>query len=155
MNEQTDLDQLCECFLQTVHRFAQLEKEMHTYGTGQKLHLSETHTIVDVGNHDNINITGLARLQGVSRSAASQMVSRLVKKGFLRKDLSPKTENEVVLSLTKAGENVWQWHKQQHVWLREKLTAIFAEYPDDTIVQLQSLMGKMQTLWQNLPEQIE
>lgn len=72
MNEQTDLDQLCECFLQAVHRFAHLEKEMHTYGTGQKLHLSETHIIVDVGNHDNINITGLAKLQGVSRSAVSR-----------------------------------------------------------------------------------
>ena len=155
MNEQANIDQLCECFLQTVHQFGQLEKEMHTYGTGQKLHLSETHTIVDVGNHDNINVTGLAKLQGISKSAVSQMVSRLVKKGFIRKEPSPKTENEVVLSLTEAGKKVWQWHEKQHVWLSEKLTDIFAEYPRDTIAQLQSLMEKMQTLWQGIPEQIE
>lgn len=155
MNEEPNLDQLCECFLQTVHRFGQLEKEMHLYGAGQKLFLSETHTIVEVGNHDGINITGLAKLQGISKSAASQMVSRLVKKGLIRKELSPKTENEVVLSLTEAGKSVWQRHEKQHVWLREKLTAVFAEYPGDTIAQLQSLMKKMQTLWQEISEQIE
>lgn len=155
MDKQTNIDRLCECFLQTVHQFGRLEKEMHTYGTEQKLHLSETHTIAAVGSYDAINITNLAKLQGVSRSAASQMVSRLVKKDFIQKKISPKTENEVVLSLTKNGKKVWQWHEKQHVWLREKLTSIFAEYPGDTLVQLQSLMEKMQAVWKRIPEQIK
>lgn len=155
MNEQTQIDRLCECFLQTVHQFGRLEKEMHTYGTEEKLYLSETHTIVDIGNNDDINITRLASLQGISKSAASQMVSRLVKKGFIQRELSPKTENEVVLSLTESGEKVRQWHEKQHVWLREKLTGILAGYPDDTIAQLQSLMTKIQNVWETIPEQIK
>ncbi|HHV31666.1 MAG TPA: MarR family transcriptional regulator [Clostridiales bacterium] len=155
MNEEAKMDQLCEHFLQTVHQFGQLEKEMHIYGTKQKLHLSETHTIVDIGNNDCINITKLAKLQGISKSAASQMVSRLVKKGFIRRELSPKTENEVVLSLTESGEKICKWHEKQHIWLRKRLSSILADYPNDTIAQLQSLMTSLQSLWETIPEQVK
>lgn len=155
MDEPAKIEELCELFLQTVHQFGQLEKKAHTFGSEKKLHLSETHTIVDIGNHDRINISKLAKLQGVSRSAACQMVGRLVKKGYIRKEISLETENEVVLSLTESGEKVLWWHEMQHVWLRKKLGSILAAYPDDTIAQLQSLMTDMQNLWETIPDEVK
>lgn len=153
--DQNRLDLLCECFLQTVHRFGELEKEAHTFGGEQTLHLSEVHTIVAIGSRDRMNMVTLSKLQGVSRSAVTQMVGRLAKKGFVKKEISPETENEVVLSLTEEGEQVCQWHERQHRWLREQLTVLFARYPDPFAAQLSSLMEKMQGLWSSIPEDLK
>lgn len=151
-SNQKQLDFLCEQFLQTVHRFGELEKESHTFSGEQVLHLSETHTIVAIGSRDRINMVTLSKLQGVSRSAVTQMVSRLVKKGFVKKEVSPETENEVLLSLTEKGKQVCQWHERQHQWLRGQLTELLSRYPDPFAAQLSSLMEEMQSLWESIPE---
>ena len=153
MNERAQIDRLCELFVQTVNRYNRLEKEMHAYGAKQGLHLSETHTIVDIGAHEDLNITKLARIQGVSKSAASQMVSKLVKKGFVQKEFSPETENEVVLSLTESGKKIRQEHEKQHIWLRNHLADILANHPDSTIETLIALAAEIQKLWDSLPHQ--
>ncbi|MDD3797441.1 MAG: MarR family transcriptional regulator, partial [Lachnospiraceae bacterium] len=114
------LDKLCDLFNQTVNQYAEFEKETHSYGADIPFHLSDTHTIVAIGKHENINIVKLSRLQGTSRSASSQMVSKLVKKGFVKKEVSPKTDNEIVMSLTETGKEVFYSHEKQHQWLRGK-----------------------------------
>jgi len=151
---QKQLDLLCDRFLQTVHQFGELEKQVHTFEDGQKLHLSETHTMVAIGSHDGINIVTLSKLQGVSRSAVTQMVGRLVKKGFVKKEVSPRTENEVVLSLTEKGKQVCRWHENQHQWLREQLAKRFAQYSGSFASQLASLMDEMQSIWNSVPKDL-
>ena len=83
MNEPIDMDLICNVFLQTVNQYGQLEKHLHT--ADQELCLSEIHTVAAVGAQEGINITALAKKQGISKSAVSQMVSKLVKKGYIIK----------------------------------------------------------------------
>lgn len=85
--ENTSIDRLCESFLQTINQYNALEKKTHTYDIDPQIYLSEIHTIVAVGAHEAINVTGLAQLQGTSKSAVSQSISKLVKKGFVEKGL--------------------------------------------------------------------
>ena len=99
MNDETTLDALCNRFLQVVNQYQQLEKQSRQL-LSTDLHLSETHTIIAIGDNEQINVTTLAELQRVSRSAASQMVTRLVQKGYVIKQTSPKTDNEVCLLYT-------------------------------------------------------
>lgn len=144
------VDQLCELYLQTINQYSALQKSTHTYDVEPKIYLAEIHTIAAIRAHENINITDLAKLQGTSRSAASQAVSRLVKKGFIEKRVSPDTDNEVILSLTEKGEKVSDLHDKQHILLREKLTAILNKYPPETVDILSSLAIDVQKMWKEL-----
>lgn len=129
-----------------------LEKQTHTYDLEPKIYLAEIHTIAAIGAHENINITSLAKMQGTSKSAVSQTVSKLVKKGFIDKRSSPETDNEVVLLLTEKGKQVFDMHEKQHTWLRAQLAAIFQKYPQGTIDILSSLTADIQKMWEKIPE---
>lgn len=151
MKNTDKIDRLCDLFNQMVNQYGKLEKELHTYGTNVPLHLSDTHTIVAIGKNGNINITNLAKLQGISRSAVSQMISKLVKRELVKKEISPETDNEVVLSLTETGAVIFQAHETQHQWLQAQLTAILEKYPEDTIDILMKLGVEIQDMWNTLP----
>lgn len=144
------LNELCDLFNQIVNQYGKIEKEVHCFGVDIPLHLSDTHTIVTIGKHTDINIVNLSRLQGITRSAASQMVSKLVKNGFVKKEISPKTDNEVFLTLTETGKEVFNAHEKQHQWLREKLADIFEKYPEDTIDTLIKIGTDLQNVWEAL-----
>lgn len=144
------IDQLCELFLQAINQYSVLEKQTHTYDIEPKIYLAEIHTIVAIGTHENINITDLAKLQGTSKSAVSQAISKLVKKGFIVKEVSPDTDNEVVLSLTEKGIKVTDMHEKQHTLMRKKLAAIFEKYPSETINILSSLAVDVQKMWREM-----
>lgn len=149
MNDITAIDQLCELFLQTMNQYTMLEKQIHTYDLEPKIYLAEIHTIVAIGTYENINITRLAKLQGTSKSAVSQAVSKLVKKGFIEKKNSPETDNEVVLLLTEKGKQVADMHEKQHILLRKKLVTVFDKYPPEMISTLSSLALDVQKIWRD------
>ena len=144
------LDELCDFFNQVINQYEKFEKETHCFDIDTPLHLSDTHTIVAIGKHPNINIMNLSRLQGISRSAASQMVSKLVKRGFVKKEISLKTDNEVSLFLTELGEKVYYAHERQHRWLRAKLADTFEKYPKDTIDILMDIGKDIIGIWEIL-----
>lgn len=147
------MDQLCELFLQTINQYSVLEKQTHTYNIEPKIYLAEIHTVVAVGAHENINITDLAKLQGTSKSAVSQVIQKLVKKGFIEKKVSPETDNEVILLLTQKGKRVATMHEKQHALLRAKLAAIFEKYPAEAMDILSSLAVDVQKMWGEILEQ--
>ena len=142
------LNELCDLFNQVVNQYGKFEKEVHAFGVDIPLHLSDTHTIVAIGKHTNINIVNLSRLQGISRSAASQIVSKLVKRGFVKKEVSPKTDNEIVLTLTETGKNVYYAHEKQHQQLKAKLTEIFEKYPAGTLDTLMQIGTDLKNIWE-------
>lgn len=150
--ENVAIDKLCELFLQTINQYSTLEKKMHTYDVDPPIYLSEIHTVAAVGAHEAINVTGLAQLQGTSKSAVSQAVGKLVKKGFVEKRTSPDTDNEVVLLLTEKGRQVYDMHESQHDWLKSQLAAVFEKYPPDTISVLSGLAVDIQGIWAQLLE---
>lgn len=147
------LDELCDLFNQIVNQYGKFEKEVHAFGADIPLHLSDTHTIVAIGKHSNINIVNLSRLQGISRSAASQMVSKLVKRGFVKKEISPKTDNEIILTLTETGKNIYDTHEKQHRQLKAKLAEIFENYPADTLDTLMKIGTDLKAIWETASKQ--
>ena len=144
------LDELCDFFNLMINQYEKFEKGTHCFDISMQLHLSDTHTIVAIGKHPNINIISLSRLQGISRSAASQMVSKLVRRGFVKKEVSPKTVNEISLFLTETGQEVYHAHERQHQWLKEKLADIFEKYPENTIDLLMKIGGDIIGVWEIL-----
>lgn len=74
----------------------------------------EAHTVEAVGEQEPLSVTRLADHFGITKSAASQMVSKLVKRGFVVKKQAPHSNKEYELSLTPLGREVFDAHERFH-----------------------------------------
>ena len=74
----------------------------------------EIHTIQAIGEHEQINITGVAAHFGVTKGAASQMIAKLEDRGFLQKERVDHSNKELRLSLTKLGWRAFHAHERFH-----------------------------------------
>jgi DNA-binding MarR family transcriptional regulator len=69
---------------------------------------SEAHTLQAIGELESINVTSLGDHFGVTKSAASQIVSKLAKKGFVKKALSEHSGKELRLEMTEMGRQAFE-----------------------------------------------
>lgn len=111
MHDYRDVSRLSE---RVMHKYMQFEKRARCYGTDKPLTQAEIHSIVIIGEKPDINVTELAKLRGVTKGAASQMIYKLVEKGFVSKHVSPNSDTEVCLNLTKDGKIAFCVHQEYH-----------------------------------------
>lgn len=78
---------------------------------GLKLYPSEIHLIL-VMNEAPTNASHMAQMLNVTKGAVSQTISRLVKKGILIKEKDPYLKNELTLTFTPLGKEVYQQYRQ-------------------------------------------
>ncbi len=74
----------------------------------------EAHTIQAIGEKTPLCVKDISTRFGVSKSAASQMVSKLARKGFIDKQPSAHSNKELQLSLTPMGWQAFRAHEQAH-----------------------------------------
>jgi len=103
-----------ETFLRIINKFKVLEKIPINHGTGDLLYASEINTLEIIGISPGINLTQLAEKKGVTKSAASQIVAKLVKKKLVTKNQSPDHEKVFFLELTDAGRVAFENHEKFH-----------------------------------------
>lgn len=109
------------CFA-TYSKIETMEKQPRDFGTGDLLTNSEIHTIAAIGSHEAVNVTSLARHFGISKSAASQMVRRLVEGGLVEKHNDAKNDKENLrLRLTPRGKIAYIGHEHYHAKLDEQM----------------------------------
>lgn len=90
-------------------------EELHViYDEGIEVTPAEIHTIETIGKHEGISVTGVADSFGVTKSATSQLVSKLKKKGFVKVILSPRSNKEYELFLTEWGWRAFYAHEAMH-----------------------------------------
>lgn len=129
-----------------------IDSEPRAFDTAFPLTRAEVHTlsdIVDAGG--GLGITALADLQGVTKGAASQMTTRLQKKGLVEKRRSGGRDVE----LHPTGEGL-RAHRA-HMAFHRRISAFLASgYPDAATVErdteaLDRLLGLMDA-WQRIDE---
>lgn len=100
--------------LRVAKKYSRIE-ELHIpvdeYG---EITTREAHMIQAIGEHAQMNVTGLATYFGITKSAASQMVAKLTKKGFLEKEQAPNSNKELQVSLTQLGREAFHAHEIFH-----------------------------------------
>lgn len=143
MKDTKSMEELADLFVRVVNRYNEMEKIPYFTGTDLVLHRSEVHMIDAIGKNQDINITKLSKLQGITKAAVSKMVRNLVKKGLVTKSLSPETENEVVLNITDEGKKVFEIHREYHERLNGEFTGIFSGMSEQTLDDLRSTLTKM------------
>lgn len=75
---------------------------------------TESHTIEAIGEFKSINVTELGVHFGVSKSAASQIATKLAKKGYVTKTISETSGKELQLQLTELGWRAYEAHERCH-----------------------------------------
>ena len=100
--------------MRILNKHARLEEHSIRFDEGVEMTPREIHTIQAIGEKKNINIIGLAANFGVTKSAASQMVAKLVGKGFVEKGQAAHSNKELQLSLTELGWRAFHAHEGLH-----------------------------------------
>jgi DNA-binding MarR family transcriptional regulator len=77
-----------------------------------KLYPSEIHLILLIHQEQDTNATIMAEKLGVTKGAISQTLSRLEKKGMLRKIKDPYNKNELTVEFTPLGQQAIQQYLQ-------------------------------------------
>ncbi len=128
MHDYREVSRLSE---RVMHKYMQFEKRSRCYGTETPLTQAEIHTIAIVGEKPDINVTELAKLRGVTKGAVSQMVYKLVEKGFLSKHVSPNSDTEVCLNLTENGRTAFLVHQKYHEETGSEFAKIMSQMPQE------------------------
>ena len=132
-----DILKICELMLDSIAEFYECDSKARTFGTDTELYHSEIHMLQCIADNPNLHISGIARLLGVTRGAASQTAKRLERKQMIIKEASSLDNKKVVLRLTPKGETAYRSHKGGH----EKYNAMIAGILSDADAsQLQFLV---------------
>ncbi len=109
------------------------EKTPRAYGTEDVMYMEECHTLEMIGNNPNITISDIARNTGKTKSASSQLIDRLVKKGFLLKEGHPSNNRSYKLKLTEKGNLVFRKHQQYDKDSYKKIMEALTDFTDEDI----------------------
>ena len=97
------------------------EKKPRDYGIGDMLYPSEVHMIMVIGDNENMHVSELARIAGVTKGAVSQMISKLDKKGLIRKVKDSQNKSKILIALTNKGKIAYYKHAQVHEEMDKEL----------------------------------
>ena len=97
-----------------IARHIRIEKLSIQVGESLTVSPGEARAIQALGQNRGVNINTLGVLLGVTRSASSQMVGKLVKKGLVEKHASECNNKEINIYLTKIGEEAFANHEAFH-----------------------------------------
>ena len=106
-----------ECFEQVIAVFdrgydlaLEYDSIPHRYGD-EVLYQSEMHLIQAVGREPNITITAISKQSYKTKSACSQMVHKLRRKGLLYQSRNKENNREYNLNLTERGWEIYKLHE--------------------------------------------
>lgn len=99
----------------------------YDFDTGIPLYRAEIHTIQAIGENPGINVTALAEHMGVTKGAVSQTISKLAKKGLVKKMDAADNERETLLELTDLGLTGHRTHERFHMAMFDQVREYFGD----------------------------
>ncbi len=96
-----------------INKIIFLEKRNIFEYEGVKLFPSEVHILLYIEGGKSTNATNMSNKLGISKSAVSQTISRLEKKGVIVKDKDPYNKNELVITFTSFGQKAFGRYKKK------------------------------------------
>lgn len=107
-------DDVIRLFQRAASSYAQAEELPIQVNPSLMVSTREIHTIEAIGAKKLENVTSVAKQFGITKSAASQLVTKLEKKGLLKKLPSPTSGKELYLTLTELGWEASRQHEALH-----------------------------------------
>lgn len=115
-------------FSEVVRRMAWHDKKFHVYGETRPLYSSEIHAICLVGDHPGIHGGGIAEKMGATKSAASQILSKLERRGMIVRKTAADKKTKHAYTLSPSGRRVFAYHEAIHRDFDRKFNALLARH---------------------------
>ena len=116
-----DLFELYCTWMRVWNKMNIMESIPCMFGVNEPLFLTEIHTIQAIGKTPDNNVRIIADILGVTPSAASQVITKLTRRGLVRKIRGVRNEKEVSLQLTEQGMVAYNNHEQIHAQIYSRI----------------------------------
>lgn len=126
-----------------VHNY---DNKPRKYGTDDILYMVEVHTIRRIGRKPDITITEIASATDRTKGAVSLMIDKLVDKDLIIKGKDPSDSRRVILTLTKKGQRVFDFHEKKDNDAYEYYLKGFEDIPTEVIKNTTEVLDTFITL---------
>lgn len=106
------------------------------YAPGTSLYMREVHFIVAADPEKPVSISYLAKQLNVTLGAASQMASRLEKKGYITRFTDPENRRRTLVELTEDGRRLYRQHCEYDSKRLALLSEMYASFSNDELQRL-------------------
>ncbi|WP_243545671.1 MarR family winged helix-turn-helix transcriptional regulator [Pseudodesulfovibrio tunisiensis] len=135
--------------MRIINKHSRIEELPIRTGKNTGLTAKEIHCLNAIGQQKGINIKTIGDVLGVTKSAASQMVGKLEKKGFVKKEKALDNDKEILTYLTAEGWNAFNAHKEFHERHLETLVKQLDEFPDTQLAVTAAILAAVETVVDN------
>jgi DNA-binding MarR family transcriptional regulator len=140
--------------LTVIYKFSENDKQTRYYGTDTLLFSSEIHMIRAIKEEEGIHITGLANKLGVTKGAVSQIVNKLNKKGFIKKETDLYNQSKLIIKLTPKGEIADANHVKLHKKFDTLINDILKDASNEEIAFLKNFLNKVEEQIEDFEEKL-
>lgn len=145
-NEKDSVQHLTGRLRRIIDKHRRIEELPIRMGISSGLTPRELHCIQAVGASEGANIKGIGDALGVTKSAASQMLSKLEKKGFIRKEKSADNDKEIQAYLADAGWEAYKTHQEFNERHQRTLKKRLQDFPDSQIALASAILAVVETV---------
>lgn len=138
---------LIEQLLRVNNILNEVSKKPKDFGTGDLLFSSEIHTITAIKDNPDINLTKLSLCLGISKSATSKFVNKLIKKEYLIKTKHQNNKKEILLNLTSKGISAALGHE---IYSKNIFKTIFSELNELNEKDISVISNFLENTYSNL-----
>jgi DNA-binding MarR family transcriptional regulator len=122
-----DAFQLFNTLIAINEKYNQIEKCPRVCSEGLKVYPSQIRTIVVIGHNPGINITELAQCLEITKPSASELITKLVENGLVRKTRDAGNSKEVILNITEKCRIILEDVDRRHEQMFQDFKSILGE----------------------------
>ncbi|XPV77606.1 MAG: MarR family transcriptional regulator [Desulfovibrio sp.] len=145
-NKEKSIQHLTGRLMRIINKHYRIEEQPIVLGEGVTLTAREIHCLQAIGLNEGENLKSIANVLGVTKSAISQMVGKLEKRGFARKDRAPDNNKELLAYLTKSGWSAFKAHQEFHERHMRSLVEKLDEFTDPQIATTSAILAVVETV---------
>ena len=147
MNSKTEtLRHMTGRLLRIINKHSRIEELPVSISDDIKLTSREIHCLQAIGQNEGENLKTIATILGVTKSAISQMVGKLVKRGFVRKNQAPDNDKELLVVLTDSGWEAFRRHQEFHERHMHNLLEKLDEFSDPQLATASAILAVIETV---------
>ncbi|WP_319468668.1 MarR family transcriptional regulator [uncultured Pseudodesulfovibrio sp.] len=132
--------------MRIINKHSRIEELPIRTGKNVGLTAREVHCLNVIGQQEGINIKTIGDTLGVTKSAASQMVGKLEKKGFAQKEKAVNNDKEILAYLTDTGWDAFKAHKEFHERHFKTLMRQLDAFPDTQLAVAAAILSAVETV---------
>jgi len=132
--------------MQVTRKFAEVETFPIEVTNDISVSTREAHAIESIGENRCFNVTEIANYFGFTKSAASQLISKLTRQGFVVKKQAGHSNKELQLSLTPLGWQAFEAHAKMHGRDLKQVLETMDSVEISVLIKLNELLGNMNAI---------